>query len=227
MLSPASTAAPLASPPTPAVASAPARSRGRLAKLISAVLAFYVLVMVGLIYWRWATIREPSTAVVIAGDGSLQGARILVTGRGHQWAVELDKLNGWQSPILLDPGSYHVQVTHRNRLILDQAFQLTRAQGLRFELPSMVVIVGNSQLAATRIELSRDPDGVSRFEPTEISLSPEEHYRRVVYLYPGLYHATARNLVNDRVIAASDFGVDRTETVRVDLVKAAAEQGAP
>ena len=91
----------------------------------------------------------------------------------------------------------------------------------------MVVIIGGKQLADARIEIVCDPDPTGCWRE-EIKLEAKDHYRKAVYLFPGSYHAVARSALSpDRVLAKVDFTVDRTAPVRVDLVKAANEDGAP
>jgi hypothetical protein len=184
--------------------------------------------MVGQIYWRWHSVNEPATVAIVGGDGSLEGAKIGIAGKNFRYSAVLDGENGWQSSILLDPGTYHLTVTHRNLTLRDENFSVDRTRGMRFELPSMVVIVGNYQLADSRIEILSDANRDNSFVRAEIKLEAKDRYREPIYLFPGAYRAVARSALNPAlVLAKADFTVDRTTPVRVDLVKALNEGGAP
>ncbi len=58
------------------------RTGGIVARIVTTLLIILVPAMIGLICWRWANVHVPSTAVVIAGDMSLNGAVVEVTGAG-------------------------------------------------------------------------------------------------------------------------------------------------
>lgn len=203
------------------------KARPMFVALIMGVLLTGVPLIVGLIYWRWATIHEPTTAVVIVGDVSLDGAVVAVSNSEHRrWVVELDRGNFFQSPVLLDPGKYHINVTHRKHDIIDEDFTVERLRGLRFDLPSLVWIMGGASLADAKIEVMRDSDRLSAVSPMEIKLTSRDHYRQFIYVTPGTYRVIAHSTTGaDRILANAEFVVDRTSVVRVDLTKAAPEDG--
>jgi len=207
---------------------AESRVRALFARVIVGSLVLLVLLMVGQIYRHWHAVSEPSTVVIVNGDGSLDGATVEVTGARGRWVEKLDSDDSWQASILLNPGLYHVTVKHRNLVIRDEDFSVDRTRGWGINLPSMVVIIGGKQLADARIEIVCDPRPDRMFAREEIKLEAKDHYRKAIYLFPGSYHAVARSALSlDRVLAKVDFTVDRTAPVRVDLVKAASEDGAP
>jgi hypothetical protein len=194
------------------------------ARVATAVLAVAVPCMIAAICWRWATVHEPSAAVVVGGDPSLEGATIVVSSGHNEWTVGLDAANSWQTPVLLDPGAYHITATHHGRNILDESFQLGRLKCIRFDLPSMVQLVGGNTLADSKIEIVRESASTEQFAPIEVKLTSLSHYKKPIYLFPGTYRAIARNpAIPDRVLAQKEFTVNRIQVVRVDLAKAASE----
>src|SRR5579862_2325917 len=160
--------------------SAETPGRAFLARFFTIALAIVVPAMIVQIAYRWATIHEPTTAVLFSGDGSLDGTTITVISANDpnlKRTATLDQADGWQAPILLDPGLYHVQAIHRGHKILDTDCEPQRLLGVRFELPSMVIIVGDSSLADARIEIQRRSDGANAYRPGPIKLTAAEHYR--------------------------------------------------
>ena len=193
------------------------RARAFLARLLTVGLIIAVPAMVIQMGLRWAKVREPTTAVLFSGDGSLDGATVKVTSvwdPNNSRTASLDQADGWQAPVLLEPGKYHVVVTHRDRKILDDVCEPDRMTGVRFELPSMVMIRGDATLAGAKIEIRRRSDDSIAYG-FEIKLTPEDHFRTPIHLHSGDYRAIARNNSGD--VTRQDFTVDRTEKVVVDL----------
>jgi len=202
---------------------------------ITAALIILGLVMAASIYWRWLTVHEPSSAVLVTGDRSLDGAIITVVDRNDEsksWYSELSHYNLWQSPLLLDPGRYSISIVHRGREILHEDFQLPELHGfeerftrhpltgLQYDLPSLVTIVGDVSTADARIELVTNTPG-SNFPPRPIVLTGAEDYRTAIYLTSGQYTILVRSNVNPgRVITQQAFDVDHTAPVQIDLTKA-------
>src|SRR5688500_8629280 len=60
----------------------PPHTRRRGAYIISliALTGLVVLVMLSIIYHRWLTVEEPTTAILVEGDDSVDGTIIEVTG---------------------------------------------------------------------------------------------------------------------------------------------------
>jgi hypothetical protein len=199
------------------------RSRAFLAVLITCLLVVMVPLMVALIGYRSIMLHGPTTAVVIAGDSTIDGAKIQVTEAiepHRKWLATLERSNEWQAPVLLDPGAYHVVVTHRGNLILDEKCTPDRLNGVRFELKSMVWIIGNSSLADAKIDIVYVGDNSQIPGQTAVTLSAAAHYRQPVYLYAGEYRAIARSrAVPDRILAQTNFAVNRVTPTQVDLTK--------
>ena len=119
-----------------------------------------------------------------------------------------------------------VAVTHHGRTILTTDFPLDNLHGMSYDLPSMVWLVGSPLLSDAEIKVFRVTPDKEAFTPAEVRLTAENHYRTPLYLSPGTYRSTARNIIApNRVIAQIEFTVERTDTLplHVDLGKAAVE----
>jgi hypothetical protein len=192
--------------------------RAFLARLFTVALLIIVPAMVIHIGFRWASVREPTTALLLSGDGSLDGASIVVTPisiYGPVLKTSLAQADGWQAPVLLEPGRYHVTVSHMGRTILDDDCEPNRMMGVRFELPSAVLIKGNLDLAGAKIQIQRRSDGSNAYDGGEIKLTSSNRYRVQIHLRAGDYRAIASNETGE--LSRQDFTVDRTEKVSVDL----------
>lgn len=199
------------------------RQRSPFAPAIVIVLCIIVPSMIGWIFWRWATLHNPETAVVVGGDSSVDGAVVVVKGNSSTWTVVLNHANAWQGPVMLEAGQYHVEATHHGRTILSEGFVLERFRGLRFDLPSMVQLIGGPSLAGARIEVATVESPVHS-EPREIKLQASQRYRAPVYLFPGSYRVTVKDPAHpEHPLAEADIDVDRSQPIRLDLVRAAAE----
>lgn len=202
---------------------APMEASRVVARIVTGLLFVMVPIMIGGICWRWATVHGPTTAIVVRGDASVEGAKIVVTGNGKKWTAEVRRENDWQVPILLDPGAYQITVRHHNRDIIypPQPFLLDNLHGLSIDLPSMVWILSSPQLADAKIEIARLSTGPEAFTPIEVPVTSRDHYRTPRYLPAGTYQAIVHNRVTTRV----EFTVERSGTapLRVDLAKAVSE----
>jgi hypothetical protein len=215
---------PSISPEPPPAENPAARASPALARLVVGVLLVIVPIMIGSICWRWATVHGPTAAVIVRGDASLEGAIISVRGSGKTYTLDLDRDNNWQTPVLLDPGVYHIEVAHHGRNILDTNFSLESLHGISYDLPSMIVLTGSLALNDAQIEVTRVSGDRTPFAAMEVKL--DDHFRTSKYLPPGTYRLTARNIVSPhRVLAQVEFTVEHTGSLplHVDLAKAAEE----
>jgi hypothetical protein len=112
--------------------------RIRIARIIIVLAAFLTLMTFGVIFYRWATVHDPISAIVIEGDKTLDGAEIVVSASDnpdfHDAHAMLNENNGFKTPVLLDPGIYSVVISHRGKVILRRAFKLEAHRGLVFPL---------------------------------------------------------------------------------------------
>ena len=110
------------------------------APLVAAILVLLVtstVVMVSFIWYRWSGVREPTTAVILRGDASLDGAEITVSGERTVRAT-LSEENKYYVPILLDPGEYVVTVELRGTTLIRRPVQVKRFLGVEFDLSTIV-----------------------------------------------------------------------------------------
>ena len=186
-------------------------ARGPFVRIMTVVIVGITLMMVSLIYWRWATVREPSTAVVIAGDSSLEGAQVTVVGEGRQLPpITLGPDNNFVTPVLLDEGQYTAQVTHDQHRILDEPFVVHRFTGVRFELPSAVPVMGVA--TGGPLEVQVDSETGAR---AQVTLNDGDKYHATLYLQPGAYRTTV--LRQNRIIARQDFVLTRGKPTTIDV----------
>ena len=94
-----------------------ARMKGPVIIGMIVLTALFVVGMLALIYVRWLTITEPTTAVIVQGDPSHDGATVLVAGNYTNVTATLNEANDYAAPILVVPGTYTVTVTQNDRVI--------------------------------------------------------------------------------------------------------------
>ena len=115
--SPASPASPASVPPE----TSHPRER-RLAVGIGIALAALVFVAAaGLLYLRWATMREPTCIFIVEASPSLRGAEVTVDGvklvRAHKSTIGAGER--FSIPFYLDYGTYSVRVTMNDAVVFE------------------------------------------------------------------------------------------------------------
>lgn len=187
-------------------------------RVMTIVIVAVVIAMVALIYRQSTLVREPTSAVVIEGDPTLDGAKITVTGYGHEWKALLGPENNYITPVLLEPGHYSITITHHKKTLVHEDFEILGLHGRRYELPSAVSIVApqanNRELRVTIVAEHGEHNPVR-----EITLNADNRYQDIVYLPVDNYHATAYDQA--RIVYRDDFSVDHTKPVTVKLGLAA------
>jgi hypothetical protein len=111
--------------------------RGPLVALILVLLVVSTVVMVGFIWYRWNGVREPTTAIIVAGDASLVGTEITVSG-GRTITATIDSGNNYRVPILVDPGEYVVSAMLHGQTLFRTTVEVKRFLGVEFDLPAIV-----------------------------------------------------------------------------------------
>ena len=88
-------------------------SRGRLVRFVVVFSIALTLCAAALIYWRWATVPEPTSYISVQGNESLQGTEVRLTSPDPNYleSVTLSKDNNYTATIFLKPGSYTVTAT--------------------------------------------------------------------------------------------------------------------
>jgi hypothetical protein len=82
-------------------------------------------------------VREPTTAIIVAGDASLVGTEITVSG-GRTITATIDSGNNYRVPILVDPGEYVVSASLHGQTLFRTTVQVQRFLGVEFDLPAIV-----------------------------------------------------------------------------------------
>jgi hypothetical protein len=118
------------------VAGANGTHRGPLVAAILVLLIASTVVMVGFIWHRWNGVREPTTAVMLRGDETLDGAEITVSGERTVRAT-LNASNKYYVPILVDPGQYVVIVELRGTTLVRTTVEVKRFLGVEFNLSAI------------------------------------------------------------------------------------------
>jgi len=186
---------------------------------MTGVIIALVIAMVAVIYWRGAFVHTPTTAIVIDGDVSLDGAIVSVSGMGQSGrAVDLttplNRDNGYRTPVLLDPGVYHVIVHRGGTIVLDREVRLEEMVGQTLDLPPAVAFTGASSLGDLHVRITpAAADG----PPLELMLDAGHHYRAVAYLPVGNYRLVAQSANSERVTASMPFAVNHLSPIRIDL----------
>jgi len=148
--------------------------------------AVLTLGMVSLIFFRSQSIIEPTCAVVVIGDSSLDGATASVRSYNREIAATtLSEENQYTSPILLQPGVYELKVTIHGQVLLMDKFGVEGLRYATFSLPTAVVVEGDASMAGAVVELS-GPERTSSFTV----LGTDNSYTALSYHYPGEYHLT-------------------------------------
>jgi hypothetical protein len=220
--------APHFSPPaTPDAANPRPPGGGFMAKMMVAAVVAVVVIVMALVYRRSITIREPTAAVVIEGDRSLDGTKVVVTEEApahRSWTVLLTHDNNWKTPVLLDPGDYKITITHAGHNLRAAGFSLERYAGWNIPLPSAVRIAGNpavGDVVVAMTNISPDPGTNSRVEP--VTLNQKNEFRATAYLMPGSYHVVATHA--GATVYDGKLTVDRATPSRIDLTKPANAEG--
>jgi hypothetical protein len=189
-------------------------------RVMTFVIIAVVVAMMSLIYARWATVREPSSAVVILADQTQDGTKIEVKGYKKTWNAVLNEENRYETPILLDPGHYTIKVTHKKDVLLSTDFIVESLRGCQYILSPAVEIIG-PPAATGNVQLTlemENPQPNQNNAHQELTLSLAQGYHKTAYLSPGEYRATATQ--DGRVISRDVFTVQMYHPLTVKLGQA-------
>jgi hypothetical protein len=90
--------------------------------------------MVSFIWYRWNGVHEPTTAVIMQGDATLDGTVITVTGGRRPEHTTLDAGNSYRAAVLVEPGRYTVTAEHAGVLLLRQNVEVKRFLAVQYDL---------------------------------------------------------------------------------------------
>lgn len=129
----------------PAAASAPASAprRDRRSFVIS-MIGLAVLLFIAtetLLYYRWATMTEPTCLLIVDFSEGLRGAQVEVDGvmLAHPHKVVVGDHDRFSVPFYLEPGRYAVKITMNEDTLFQSEVELTKEQrGLRLDLRKLV-----------------------------------------------------------------------------------------
>ena len=130
----------------------------RLAVAFTVALVF---AMTALIWLRWHRVPEPTTGVVVYGDRSLDGTKVLVdaigsSDRATHVEASLSEDNNYRITILRFPGRYHVVVTvpGQDRPVDEEDITLEKLRGTLIDLPTYLTIIGDDSMADAEVMIS-------------------------------------------------------------------------
>ena len=100
--------------------------RGRFVRFVVVFSVALTLLAAASIFWRWASVSEPSSYIVVYGNESLNGTEILITsvGRPNLPPVTLSRENDYTAAIFLYPGSYTISIALNGEPLVRQNFVL-------------------------------------------------------------------------------------------------------
>jgi len=199
----------LAYEPQPARRGGGKIAHGPFVHLMTCVIVIVVLVMSLAIFKRWLTVREPTSAIVVQGDKTVDGTQIVVSNHDQSWKATLSAENNYLTPVLLEPGEYHVKVTWRNHVLIEQPFSVEHLQMVRYELPSVVQVTGPQ---SGEVDVKIDGE---HGHAAAVALNGANHYHATTYLTPGSYHAVATD--RGRFVGSEEFVVERTKPTTLRL----------
>jgi hypothetical protein len=198
-------------------------ARGPFVRVMTIFTAVLVLAMMSMIYWRDLTIREPSSAVILLADQTLDGAKIDVWGESGRWEAVISQDTSYQTPVLLEPGQYTVRVTHKNHVILQRPFTVERFRAMQYLLRSAVSIVGAPSLEETQVLIDGQTTDDHEVKLDPVVLNVADHFRQIVYLAPGEYRATANR--GGKMVGFQSFRVERGKPVELDFARPVSADG--
>jgi hypothetical protein len=79
-------------------------------------------------------VREPTTAVIIMGDASLDGTVVTVTGQGGAEHTSLNAANNYRAAVLVEPGRYWVKAEREGAVLLRREVEVERFLAVQFDL---------------------------------------------------------------------------------------------
>jgi hypothetical protein len=121
---------------------APAEGRKDRRLFVSLMILTTVLIFIaaeGLLFYRWATITEPSSILEVIGSDDLRGAEVSVSGLGllQPHRAVIGQGERLALPFYLDPGSYTVSVEMNGQTIYQVELALMRERLQRIDLSKL------------------------------------------------------------------------------------------
>lgn len=124
---------------TPPAAPVHHRSR-RQDMIVGTLIALTVIAVVGMlaiIAYRWMSVVEPTTGIMVQGAAEHDGTDITVTDGTKTYDVELNRTNDYLVYVCLTPGTYTMTAAQQGHPVLRQQFTVAAYRGLSFVLPHL------------------------------------------------------------------------------------------
>jgi len=198
-------------------------ARGPFVRVMTIFTTVLVLAMVAIIYWRDLTIREPSSAVIVLGDQTLDGAKIDVWGENGRWEAVVSQDTSYQTPVLLEPGQYNVRVTHKGHVILETSFSVERFRAMQYMLRSAVPIIAAPVAGETQVQVEGQTIDGHELKLDPIVLNAVDHFHAIAYLPPGEFRATATR--GGKIVGFQSFNIQRGKPVELDFARPSSVDG--
>src|SRR5579863_3841996 len=123
-------------------------ARGWIVRVAVALSILLVMAMMAFLWHRWLTVREPTTAIVVNGDPTLKGAKIIVESRDdtaeQKVEVTLGEERQYRAAIFRYPGHYRVlvQFPGKKEATPIEDVVVYRLRGAQIDLPTTLAING-------------------------------------------------------------------------------------
>ena len=167
-------------------------AHGPIVRVAVGTCILLVMGMTLFLWQRWSNVREPTSAIIVAGDESTAAARISVLqlpdeeggAPGERIDTGLSKSRGYREVIYRYPGRYKVTVTvpPATAPLLDVTVAIDRTRGRSIDLPTLLTIVGEP---GDRVSMT-DVTGTTQ----TYDLNMGNHYRVAVSIFAGKYTLT-------------------------------------
>ncbi|HXE54400.1 MAG TPA: hypothetical protein VN541_15365 [Tepidisphaeraceae bacterium] len=139
------------------------RVNGTLARVAVVACVLLMLALITVMWRQWTRVQEPTTAIVVNADPSLEGTKIVVTPLENESPakpveVTLSRENGYRTAIYRYAGRYHVMITvpGSKSPLLDRDVIIDRINGVIIDLPTTVTVIGDGSLADDQVTVTSD-----------------------------------------------------------------------
>jgi hypothetical protein len=147
------------SAPIPAHAEHKPRDQGPFVISMIALAALLFIATEGLLYYRWATMIEPTHILIVETSEPLKGAEVTVSGVTIQpYKVTVGAGGRYVLPFYLEPGRYVLSVTQNDQTLFHTEVDLDpRETGKKFDLTKLPPAASQPSATATQPALPTFP----------------------------------------------------------------------
>ena len=93
-----------------------------------------------LLYYRWATMTEPTCVLIVETAGPLKGAQVVVDGimLAQPHKVTVGEKDRYSLPFYVEPGRYTVKVTQNDQVLFERDVDVSnKERGKKFDLTKL------------------------------------------------------------------------------------------